>query len=530
MLCAPHLQDGGWHNNARVVEIAGRSLLAAEKAGRWLVVGATRPFARLSCGYVGASDGWTDLAGNYQMDWTFDHADDGNVALMGEVDDPEQPFTLGLAMGNSLHSAVTTLLQSLDIPFEKQLERFVEQWTRATRHLLPLDAQAGDGGLLAATSFSLLLAHEDKTYPGALIASLSIPWGESNGDEDRGGYHLVWTRDLVNSVAGLLAAGNMETARRALVYLAASQRDDGGFAQNAWIDGDPYWTGIQLDEIAFPILLARRLAREGALGGFDPYPMVLRAAAYLVRHGPVTDQDRWEEESGYSPSTLANNIAGLISAACFARDRGDPATAAFLEDYADFLEQHVEAWTVTTQGVLLPGVTRHYIRIHPIAIGDPAPNEDPNEGLLTINNIPPGERYEFPGEGRDRCRIPRAGAVRHPPPARPDHRGLAARRGRGAEGRDAARPVLASLQPRRLRPGGGRRAVPPVGRGARVAAADRRARTLRAGGRPRSVALHPHARAVRVGHRAAARAGLGRRTTARPCGCTGAGRPGRRGR
>ena len=165
VLCAPHLEVGGWHNNARVIEAAGSRLLAAEKAGRWLVVGATRPFARLSCGYVGASDGWTDLADNYQLDWAFDRADDGNVALVAEMSEPEQVFTLGLAIGDSLHSAVTTLLQSLDVPFEKQLERYVEQWTRATGHVLPLDSASGDGGLLASTSVSLLLAHEDKMLP-----------------------------------------------------------------------------------------------------------------------------------------------------------------------------------------------------------------------------------------------------------------------------------------------------------------------------------------------------------------------------
>jgi glucoamylase len=99
------------------------------------------------------------------------------------------------------------------------------------------------------------------------------------------------------------------------------------------------------------------------LEDFDPYPMVLRAAAYLVRHGPVTPQERWEEVSGYSPSTLASNIAALICAACFAHEKADEATAKYLEEYADFLECHVESWTVTTQGTLLPGVACHYMRI-----------------------------------------------------------------------------------------------------------------------------------------------------------------------
>ena len=75
-----------------------------------------------------------------------------------------------------------------------------------------LAAASGDGGRLYHSSHSLLLAHEDKTYPGAMIASLSIPWGEVKGDEDLGGYHLVWTRDMVNSASRLLASGNGDAA------------------------------------------------------------------------------------------------------------------------------------------------------------------------------------------------------------------------------------------------------------------------------------------------------------------------------
>ena len=247
-------------------------------------------------------------------------------------------------------------------------------------------------------SYSLLLAHEDKTYPGAFIASLAIPWGEAKDDTDRGGYHLVWTRDMVNTATGLLAAGNTETPLRALIYLAVSQHEDGGFSQNFWIDGEPYWRGVQLDEVAFPILLAWRLLRKGDLGNFDPYPMVMGAARYLILHGPATPQERWEEAGGYSPSTIASNIAALICAASFARERGDAATGAFLEEYADFLEGHVDAWMVTTEGTLVPGIPRHYIRILPADVNDPFPPEDPNRGILALANQPPGSRWRFPGK------------------------------------------------------------------------------------------------------------------------------------
>ncbi len=398
-LCAPHLEVGGAGNNACVMQVSGRDILVAEKGGRWLALAADVPFAHASCGYVGQSDGWTDLHQDYRMDWEFDLAPEGNVALTGELElRDKNEFVLGLALGSSLHNAITTLLQSLDISFDEHYGRFEEQWNRPYKRLLPLDKHSQDGGKLYHGSYSLLLSHEDKNNPGAFIASLSIPWGESKGDEDQGGYHLVWTRDMINSATGLLAAGNKETPIRALIFLAVSQLEDGGFPQNFWIDGTPYWRGVQLDEVAFPILLAWRMHEQGALRGFDPYPMVIKAAGYLLRNGPATQQERWEEASGYSPSTLASNIAALTCAALFARDRGDLATALYLEEYADFLACHIESWTVTTEGTLVPGISRHYIRIHPVDINDPHPNEDPNQGMLILANRRPGSQYLFPAK------------------------------------------------------------------------------------------------------------------------------------
>jgi glucoamylase len=386
-------------NNAYIIEAAGREILVAEKEGTWLAIAATIPFSRLSCGFVGYSDGWTDLTGNFQMDWEFDRAVEGNVALTGQmILDKQREFTLGLALGHSLHNSVTTLFQALGIPFKKHRRQYKQQWDRPCGSLIPMETISGDKANLYHGSYSLLMAHEDKTYPGAFIASLSIPWGEARGDNDMGGYHLVWTRDMVNSTMALLAAGDNEASLRSIIYLAASQQDDGGFPQNFWIDGAPYWQGIQLDEVAFPILLAWRVHREGLDRDFDPYPTVIRASSYLIQHGPATQQERWEEASGYSPSTLASNIAALISAACFARERGDETTARFLEEYADFLECHIESWTVTTQGALVPEIKRHYIRIHPVNIHDPKPVEDPNSGILAIANRPPGAQWQFPAK------------------------------------------------------------------------------------------------------------------------------------
>ena len=396
-LCAPHLEIGGAGNNAYIAYANGQSILMAQKDERWMAVCATVPFSHVSCGYVGASDGWTDLHDDFKMDWEFARAGDGNVALTGQLDLGEtQEFTLGLAFGNSEHRAVSNLLQSLATPFEHHLAKYQKQWDEAASHLKPLGKASFDQGNLYHSSYSLLLAHEDKSFAGALIASLAIPWGEAKGDNDVGGYHLVWTRDMIQSATALLAAGDAATPLRALIYLAVAQHPDGGFAQNFWVDGDAYWSGIQLDEVAFPIMLAWRLRREKALADFDPSHLIRSGAAYLIRNGPVTQQERWEEASGYSPSTLASNIAALICASLFLRESGDKEAAAFVEEYADYLEAHIEEWTLTSTGSLVEGTSTYYMRILPEQVGQEHPAEDKESRVLHIANLPPGGPSDFP--------------------------------------------------------------------------------------------------------------------------------------
>ncbi len=399
VLLAPHLGAGGWENSGNVAHELDREILTAHKDDNWLALGCTARFKQTSVGYVGESDGWQDLSADLHANWEFDEAKDGNIALLGEIDlSDKSEFVVGVALSDHLHGASTTLVQSLSIPFADHRKKFQEQWLRACDNRNDLIDGARDQGRLYRVSHSLLLSHEDKTYHGAMIASMSIPWGEAKGDDDIGGYHLVWTRDMVNSATGLLAAGNTATPFRALIYLACSQQEDGGFHQNSWIDGDPYWTGIQLDEVAFPILLAWKLHRLDALQQFDPWPMVKAAAGYLIRKGPVTPQERWEENSGYSPSTLASNIAALTCASLFAKERGEEDLSRFFQEYADFLECHIEAWTVTTEGTIVDDISQHFIRIKPADPDNPIPDENPNEGTLLIKNREPGQQMEFPAK------------------------------------------------------------------------------------------------------------------------------------
>ena len=387
-LLAPHLGGFGAGNSGSCTEIGDNKLMHAVRQNVHLLMACSSGFSRCSVGYVGFSDGWQDLMDNFKMDWQFRTASDGNIALTGEIGLPDNgEFTIAVAFGRSYQSAATKLFQSLAEPFAEKCEGYVRQWQRAVINPeFDFSDDTSDDGGEYRLSRCVLLAHEDKVFQGAIVASMSIPWGETKGDLDLGGYHLVWTRDLVQSASALLATGQTGTPLRALIWLAAIQRPDGSFPQNSWIDGTAYWSGLQLDQVALPIVLAWRLHKHNALGLFNPRVMIVRAAARLIVRGPVTAQERWEENSGYSPSTLAVVIAALACAADWAREVGHTEAAEFVFAYADWLAAHLEEWTVTTEGELVAGISRHYVRINPTDPNTPDPHADPNTQMIQIAN------------------------------------------------------------------------------------------------------------------------------------------------
>jgi glucoamylase len=388
VLLAPHLKGLGQHNSAWWYDVDCRPVFRVQREDLYMVFGCSPDFTRRSVGYVGSSDGWQDLMDNFQMDWEFQRAENGNIALTAEIDLSQgHEFVLGAAFGRSFQSASTKLLQSLSVPFAQHLEHYLKQWQRTfPPPAFDFSAQTGDEGHLYRLSRLILLAHEDKIYPGALVASMSIPWGETKSDSDLGGYHLVWTRDMVKSASALLSTGQTGTPLRSLIWLACVQARDGAVPQNSWINGEAYWCGKQLDEVAAPVVLAWRLRRAAGLGQFDPWTLVCRAAHYLLLHGPVTGQERWEENAGYSPATLAWVIAALVCAAEFASARSDEDAARFVLEYADWLSAHLEEWTVTTRGELVPGVARHYVRITPADPERPGHGCDPDTATIPIAN------------------------------------------------------------------------------------------------------------------------------------------------
>lgn len=395
LLWAPHLGNQGAENHGRVAHDAGGDRLVAWRGDRHAAVTATVPFARMSVGYVGQSDGWQDLNRHRRMEWAFRTAGPGNIALTAELDLPaDGRFTLCLAFGDSERAAIEKTTDCLHRRgFASVLENYMDGWRTYQAGLLDLASASGDGGRLYRRSVAVLRTHLDKIHRGAGVASLSIPWGESaSADEPAGGYHLVWPRDLYHHALGLLAAGDTQTPGEIAQYLSSRQREDGSFVQNFWVDGRPYWQGLQLDEVGYPVLLADRLRREG-LRDFDPYPMARRAADFLAGHGPLTPQDRWEENRGYSPHTLAVVIAALRAAAAVAEAAGKRPQAATWRRVAQGWERRIEDWTFTDCGRLLPGHPEHYERIARIPPADTGEHLPECRVFLPIRNLPPEATY-----------------------------------------------------------------------------------------------------------------------------------------
>ncbi len=396
-LLAPHLSNCGAGNTAWVGDYKGVPMLMAERDGNGLALACSVPWLGRSAGFVGFSDGWQDLSRNKRLTWSYERAENGNVALVGEADlrAGGGEFVLALGFGGNSSEAAQHALASLLDGFDQASQVYVADWRQWQQKLLPLSPGHHSVDLYSASA-SVLRTHESKAFPGGIIASLSIPWGSSKGDEDLGGYHLVWPRDLVETAGGLLAAGAPDDAVSVLRYLQVTQEADGHWAQNVWLDGTPYWNGIQMDETAFPILLVDLLRREGVLDAADLaryWPMVRRAAAYIVCHGPVTQQDRWEEDPGYSPFTLAAEIAALLAAADAAEIHGESAAAAYLRDIADAWNDSIERWTYVTGSDLARqyGVEGYYVRIAPPEQAEAA---SPHEGFVPIKNRPPSQSSE----------------------------------------------------------------------------------------------------------------------------------------
>jgi len=340
-----------------------------------------KPFLAASSGYAGTpSDGFTQLDSTHTLGTTYDSAASGNVVQTAQVDlRHTDNFTLALGFGATQAGAVATAGNSASTSYGLTSLLYRAGWAAYDAKLNPPAHVTGLSAAQRATlrntyylSANVLKASEDKTFPGAVVASLASPWGQavSAGDPTNtyfGSYREVFARDLYETFTGLVATGDIATAKDTVRFLFNRQQQaDGSIPRNSLVNGKlaPDSFGTQLDEVAYPILMARTV---GLTDNAFYVQHIKRAADFLVSHGPSFGSERWEEQSGYSPSTISAEIAGLAAAGFIAQKNGDLAGARVYRATADQFQRNVKTWTLTTNGPL--STSPYFIRLS--KTGDP---------------------------------------------------------------------------------------------------------------------------------------------------------------
>ena len=363
MQATAHWQPGTEGNYGQVLDTHPPALVIRQQDVWICIVG---PFSRASAGYFRSSDVHVDLSdGDGRLTNAYDRAGPGNVSVGAEIGIRAGSFQLAIGFAHTRADAEEVARQALQKGANNIRQAFERAWRSQPDMPKALAMVSGDEGNLARASLSVLRCLEDKSHAGAFVAAPCAPWGETNHDGNHV-YHLVWPRDLCRIATALLDAGDSAAALRAFRHLQARQRPDGGWYQNWFLDGTPHWTATELDQVALPILLAWRLGVANCLD-HDPYPVMVRPAAqFIIREGPLTQLDRWEDLGGLSPSTLAACIAALIVSAEFAHEAGEHVAASHLRAVADYWNDRVETWCTTDAGL--------YVRLS----GDP--DRRPTEG------------------------------------------------------------------------------------------------------------------------------------------------------
>ncbi len=309
-----------------------------------------------SVGYAdSSSDGLTQLDATHRLATRYTAAPNGHVVATADVTPHHGSTTLALGFGRTAGGAVHTAAASLHTAFAAVAAHYRHGWYRYDAGLRRPREHAGAYYLSA----NVLKASEDKTFPGAIAASLSSPWGQAVSAGDLpggkpvyfGSYREVFARDLYEASTGLIADGDLATARAATRFLFLRQQQlSGELPRNSLLNGKvaPDTGGDQLDETAYPILMAYLTGLGSDATLYQQH--IVPAADFLVAHGPSFGVERWEEQSGYSPSTIAAEISGLTAAAVIAARQHDTSRARLYQAVADEFQRSVKGWTVTTHG------------------------------------------------------------------------------------------------------------------------------------------------------------------------------------
>jgi glucan 1,4-alpha-glucosidase len=345
-----------------------------------------------SVGYAGtASDGLTMLDGAHQLT-PYDLAPDGHVTLTARVPLRHHDVTMALGFGTDQAAALTTARASVDQSFGAMRARYEAQWRDYDAGLRRPSRSLGAAARREYDeSINVVKASEDKTFPGAIVAGLASPWGQAvpagnntNGQPTYfGSYREVFARDLYEAFTALLVAGDVQSARDADLFLFdRQQQPDGSMPRNSLLNGmvAPDTGGLQLDETSYPILMDWQSGLAGDTGLYRQH--VIPAADFLVAHGPSDGVERWEEQSGYSPSTIAAEIAGLTAAARIAAVHGDTGRSAVYQATADEFARNIKRWTVTITG---PYARSYFLRLSKTGDPNAAINYSLGNGSITAD-------------------------------------------------------------------------------------------------------------------------------------------------
>ncbi|MEO6813653.1 MAG: glycoside hydrolase family 15 protein, partial [Ginsengibacter sp.] len=388
VLLSPHIHNHGEGNSGWKGDYKGVPMLFAHRDNITLALACSSNFLKCSVGYVGQSDGYTDLKQHKQMEWEYQKADDGNIALTAQIDiSKNKKIVLAIGFGRTPEEAGNHAWASILDGFDIAKEKYIYEWERWQRLLKSVKSDRNKIGRNFRTSAAVLRMHESKKFPGGIIASLSIPWGQSKGDGDLGGYHLVWPRDLVLSSGGFLELRAKDDVLRILNYVMTTQEKDGKWSQNMWLEGVPYWNGIQMDQVALAILMVNTSYHQKFLDEERCkryWPIVKKAIGYLTMNGPFTQQDRWEEESGFTLFTLSAEIAALLAGAALAEANDEKEIARYCIETADYWNNNIERWTYVTNTFISKeiGVDGYYIRINPFDL----PANEIKDKYLNLKN------------------------------------------------------------------------------------------------------------------------------------------------
>ena len=372
----PHLHNNGAENEAWIEDYKGMRMLFAASGGLTLALACDAGWAQGSVGFIGGSDGRGDLEQNKRLTKQYGYAGKGNVQLCGEPGKYAGPGDSGwllfaIGFGHTPEEAAHQARSSLLDNFQTTWQLYIKEWRDWHESM----EQRVEGNAVHAKylreSAAVLRIGESRRYPGGIIASLAIPWGQVKGVNNGIGYHLVWPRDLVESAWGFLALDAREDALRILNYLFTTQNADGRWSQNMWLDGRPCLDKLQMDQVALPLLLVHSCSRLQMIDedGWRRYlPGIRKAVDFILEHGPVTKEDRWEQLPGLSPFTLAAEVAGLAAMGELFEGLGDGRMAKRCRDKADDWNGQIESWTYVcgTEKAKRCGVEGYYVRINPM--------------------------------------------------------------------------------------------------------------------------------------------------------------------